>query len=225
MNTFETKNIVKRKKRKQKIIIASIAVFLAAVIIAVFALSLGSKGFTPDLNRAASRGLSFDKTSIVSKTYTLVGIGACKDKDLVVQAEKDGMPVAAVGEMAFRGNETIRSIILPEGVSVIGSSAFAYCNSLEAVVFKGKVTHIGNSSFRYCASLREITLPASVITIADSAFSHCTSLTKIHFGGTMEEWKKIRFGAHWNVNMPEYTVYCTDGEIFVDAYSKYREVA
>jgi hypothetical protein len=140
----------------------------------------------------------------------------------MVQAEKDGMPVTSVGEMAFRGNENITSIVLPESLRVIGSSSFAYCKNLEAVVFKGNLTSIGNSAFRYCTELEEITLPASVSVIAESAFSHCTNLTKIYYGGTMAEWDEINFGAYWNVYMPEYTVYCADGEIFVDLYSKYR---
>lgn len=224
MNVQETKNIIRRKKKTKKTLIAAVAVILAVAVIAVIIISSGSGKSVIDLNKAPSRGLSFDKTSITSKTYTLSGIGACKDANIVVQAEKDGMPVAAVGEMAFRGNENIRSIVLPESLGVIGSSAFAYCKNLEAVVFKGKVTSIGNSAFRYCTELEEITLPASVSIISESAFSHCTSLTKIHYGGTMAEWDKIYFGAYWNVYMPEYTVYCTDGEIFVDLYSKYREV-
>jgi len=224
MNGQETKNIVRRKKRKSSspIIIATIALLLAAVIIAIMIISASTTGANVDLNKAPSRGLSFDKTSIVEKTYTLVGIGACTDKDVVVQSVKDDMPVTNVGDMAFRGNKKITSIVLPETLKTVGSSSFAYCENLQAVVFMGKVTKIGNSAFRYCTKLTEITLPASVNIIDESAFSHCTSLTKIYFGGTMAEWDKIRFGAYWNVYMPEYTVYCTDGEIFVDLYSKYR---
>ena len=223
MNGYETKNsITRRRKSLKKAVIAVVAAILALAILAVFLLSRETGVI--DANGTPSRGLSFDKTSIVAKTYTLVGIGACKDKDIVVPSVKDNMPVAVVGEMAFRGNESIRSIVLPESLTTVGSSAFAYCKGLKAVVFKGDVTHIGNSAFRYCTELTEITIPASVNTIAESAFSNCTKLSKIDFGGTMAEWEEIRFGRYWNVFMPEYTVYCTDGEIFVDLYSKYREV-
>jgi hypothetical protein len=223
VNGLETKNIRRiKKKRSSAPIIAAVAVIMAIMLTAVFFITAGSGKKTIDVNREPSRGLSFDKTSITEKTYTLVGIGACRDKDVVVQGEKDGMPVVAVGELAFRNNSQIESIVLPESLQTIGSSAFAYCENLEAVIFKGNLTQINNSAFRYCKSLEEITLPASVNVIAESAFSHCTNLTKIHFGGTMEEWKKIRFGAHWNVYMPEYTVYCSYGEIFVDLYSMYR---
>jgi hypothetical protein len=224
MNGLETKNIIRRRKNPGKSVI--IAVIAAALALAIFLITLISpiKSDEIDINGTPSRGLSFDKTSITSKTYTLVGIGACTDKVLIVQAEKDGMPVTAIGEMAFRGNEKITAVVLPEQLTVVGSSAFAYCEKLETVIFKGNVTQISNSAFRYCESLEEITIPASVSIIAESAFSHCTNLTKIYYGGTMEEWDKIYFGSYWNVYMPEYTVYCTDGEIFVDLYSKYREV-
>ncbi len=222
MNVQETKNIVRRKKKNNTpAIIAAIAIILAAVILAVLLLLPKEDGGI-DINKAPSRGLSFDKTSIVEETYTLVGIGACKDKDIVVQPSKNDMPVTSVGSMAFQGNQNITSIVFPETLTSIGSSAFAYCNNLKYIVFKGNITHIGNSAFRYCEALEEITLPSSVNAIAESAFSHCTNLTKIYYGGTMAEWDKINFGAYWNVYMPEYTVYCTDGEIFVDLYSKYR---
>ena len=222
MNVQETKNIPHRRRKSKKAgIIAAVAIVLAVAIIAVILLSQGN-GSTIDPNGTPSRGLSFDKTSITSKTYTLVGIGACKDTAIIVPAEKDGMPVTSIGEMAFRNNTKITGIVLPATLETVGSSAFAYCENLETVVFNGKIKQINNSAFRYCKSLEEITLPASVNVIAESAFSHCTSLTKIHYGGTMAEWDEILFGAYWNVYMPEYTVYCTDGEIFVDLYSKYR---
>lgn len=201
----------------------SIRKALAAAVLALCLLLCSCSGKVEvDTSREPSRGLSFDKTSITSRTYTLVGIGLCKDRDIVVQGTKDGMPVTSVGEMAFRGNNSIRSIVLPASITNIGSSAFAYCKGLRAIVFLGGIAHIQNSAFRYCTGLTEITLPRSVISIGESAFSHCTALTKIYFGGTMEDWDDIEFGEHWNVYMPEYTVYCTDGEIFVDLYSKYR---
>ena len=221
MNGYETKNsITRRRKSRKKAVIAVVAAILTLAILAVFLLSRETGVI--DANGTPSRGLSFDKTSITSKTYTLVGIGACKDTDIIVPAEKDGMPVENIGEMAFRNNTQITGIVLPETLKTVGSSAFAYCENLRTVIFKGNITQINNSAFRYCESLEEITLPASVSVIAESAFSHCTNLTKIYYGGTMAEWDEINFGAYWNVYMPEYTVYCADGEIFVDLYSKYR---
>ena len=224
MNGLETKNIIRRKKKLGKTAIIAVTAAALALAILLIALISPAQSGGIDINGTPSRGLSFDKTSITSKTYTLVGIGTCKDSTIIVQAEKDGMPVTSVGEMAFRGNENISAVVLPENLSVVGSSAFAYCKNLKTVIFKGNLTQINNSAFRYCERLEEITLPSSVNVIAESAFSHCTNLTKIYYGGTMEQWDKIIFGSYWNVYMPEYTVYCTDGEIFVDLYSKYRDV-
>ena len=87
MNGYETKNsITRRRKSRKKAVIAVVAAILTLAILAVFLLSRETGVI--DANGTPSRGLSFDKTSITSKTYTLVGIGACKDTDIIVPAEK-----------------------------------------------------------------------------------------------------------------------------------------
>lgn len=181
-------------------------------------LLLSACGSEIDLSREPSYGLSYDKTSVVSDTYILVGIGACKDANIMAHPEKNGMPVVAVGSNAFFKSQKIKSIVLPESITTVGSSAFAYCENLKAVIFGGKLSHIGDSAFRYCTSLEEITLPKSISVIGRSAFSHCKNLKKIHFGGTKAEWYKINFGKNWDVGMPKYTVFCSDGELLPISY-------
>ena len=70
---------------------------------------------------------------------------------LVVSAEKK-----SVGADAFRGDKTLGSVVLEEGITSVGSGAFAD------------------------SSLREITLPSSLTYIAENAFhASLTSLDQV----------------------------------------------
>jgi hypothetical protein len=61
--------------------------------------------------------------------YIVTGIGKCKDYDVLLPAEHKGLPVAAVGERAFKGTEITR-ITLTENVLFIAENAFENCASL-----------------------------------------------------------------------------------------------
>ena len=84
--------------------------------------------------------------------------------------------VTAIGESAFRGCDTLTSVIIPEGVTTIGDYAFYGCTALESVDFPEGVTYIGSYAFRYCDSLAELTLPIGLKTICDYAFANCVGL-------------------------------------------------
>lgn len=72
--------------------------------------------------RLPSRGLEYELNEDMS-SYTLTGLGACKDSDVVVPRRYNGQPVVAVGDNAFEGAQ-IDSINLYEDVIQIGSYAF-----------------------------------------------------------------------------------------------------
>ena len=62
-------------------------------------------------------------------------------------------PVVAVGENAFKGNTSVRTVTVPASVTSIGASAFAGCTSLSTVTLTNSVTSIGAAAFENCASL------------------------------------------------------------------------
>ena len=64
-------------------------------------------------------------------------------------------PVTRIGGHAFSGQDTLISVVIPEGVF-----------------------RIGNNIFDSCSNLTSVTLPQSLTTIADRAFYKCTSLPK-----------------------------------------------
>ncbi len=120
-------------------------------------------------------------------TLTLSGNGEMSDyiqkspfaemesiKNVIIE---DG--ITSVGNGAFWGCNTIKTISIPDSVTEIGSNAFEDCTSLESVNIPYGVTIINGMTFANCTSLKEITIPDSVETIWYGAFYKCTSLTEV----------------------------------------------
>ena len=80
---------------------------------------------------------------------------------------------------AFQGNTSIKSLIIPYGVTSIESSAFHGCTGLTSVTIPNSVKSIGEDAFGGCSSLTNVTIPDSVMSIGDYAFERCSSLTSV----------------------------------------------
>lgn len=89
---------------------------------------------------------------------------------------RDG--VAAIGDGAFAGCETIETVKLPDSVTTIGSRAFAECRNLNSVNLPSGLTTIGNNAFEAC-NLKSVAIPAGVTTIGEKAFAGCTGLATV----------------------------------------------
>ncbi|MDO4301972.1 MAG: leucine-rich repeat protein [Clostridia bacterium] len=81
-------------------------------------------------------------------TVTIMGTGAMEDYS-------SPFKVPWIGDLY---NETIKKVIIEEGVTHIGSNAFGACYELEYVSIPGTVISIGNQAFYGCTSLNKITV-------------------------------------------------------------------
>lgn len=96
--------------------------------------------------------------------------------------------VSSIGESAFEGS-AIKTIALPNGVTVIPKNAFYDCRVLETVTVSTRLAEIGETAFGACNKLTTVNTPGvfdpvadfkntSLSVIGSGAFSGCTSLIK-----------------------------------------------
>ena len=98
-----------------------------------------------------------------------------------------------IDEEAFKDNDSIVSVTIPQAVSTIGNGAFAGCTSLASVTFKEGVETIGNNAFENCTSLTSIFFPESLETIGEKAFSGCGGLTNLCLSENIETYGEGAF--------------------------------
>ena len=98
---------------------------------------------------------------------------------IVIADTYNGVPVIKIYREAFKSNTTIKSIVIPDSVTIIGQRAFYECSRLTSVTISDSVKRIGERAFYYCYDLESVTIGNGVTAIDSSAFYFCTSLTSI----------------------------------------------
>ena len=83
-------------------------------------------------------------------------------------------PWRSKAEMA----NSIKSIIVQDGVTHIGSQAFQYCANVKSVSMAGSVESVGKAAFYGCSNLESVDFPSKMRDdeLAISLFDRCTAL-------------------------------------------------
>ena len=144
-----------------------------------------------------SEGLAYE---LSNGTYSVCGIGTCKDSVIVIPAEYNGLPVTNIEYEAFKACSQMNSVIIPDSVVSIEMNAFYDCSNLSYIVIPDSVISIGVSAFFGCDKLLQmedgvyyvnqwavncqrdcvsVILRSDTIGIADNAFSNCYSMTSV----------------------------------------------
>ena len=97
----------------------------------------------------------------------------------------------------FQRFRQLKFIELPSSLNSLLGSSFLGCNNLEVVMIPldSSVTEIPSRCFECCVSLKEITVPETVTEIRTNAFFNCVNLKKVVFGGSQEQWEKIKISS------------------------------
>ena len=86
------------------------------------------------------------------------------DAEVVIPEKIDGLVVDSIGAEAFRGNEHITSVTMPDTIEAIAELAFYRCSNLANVELSAELTTIASEAFGYCDSLKEIVIPRTLVS-------------------------------------------------------------
>ena len=111
----------------------------------------------------------------------------------------------ALNYSPWYGNNSIKEVIIGDGITSIGDCTFTRCENLTSVTIPDSVTRIGEYAFGVCG-LTEVNIPESVKIIDEMAFSNCVNLKKINIP---EKITKLNDNVFWyckeltEINLPE----------------------
>ena len=94
--------------------------------------------------------------------------------------------------MSYR--DSIKSLVVEEGVTTVGQSAFSGCDQLTSATLPTSLTEIGQSAFLGCFNLEKICLPDTLNAIGDNAFGSAWD-TAFFFTGSEEQWNAVTIGS------------------------------
>lgn len=120
----------------------------------------------------------------------LIVLGYSGDNlNVVVPKTFKGKTVIGIGENAFASRSDIKSIYIPETITLISIRAFYRNTSLETINFaeNSNLLFIGNEAFKDAKALLSIVIPNSVLNIGKEAFYNASALNEVVF----EEGSKL----------------------------------
>lgn len=104
----------------------------------------------------------------VDGLHVVGALGSQTDRE--IPSSRLFLPVSAIGEEAFAGEQALESVTIPGSVKRIGHMAFDGCEALGVVRMEEGVEEIGRYAFSGCTSLEEIAAPESLTEIGERAF-------------------------------------------------------
>ncbi len=178
---------------------------LTSVVIGDGVTYIGSYAFDgcSSLENIYYRGMAAEWENIESGLYNdslsdaniifdcdIIAIGTCGENLTWALDDEGILTISGTGNMVtgnkdndyaspWEDNDSIKSVIIEDGVTNISIAAFAGCKSLMTVTIPDSVTRIGEYAFAGCSSLTSITIPDSVTYICYRSFMDCSNLTSI----------------------------------------------
>lgn len=92
--------------------------------------------------------------------------------------------ITTIGDFAFFSCYNLEKVSIPESVTSIGGLAFGMCDKLKTINIPDSVTTITGGAFM-CSGLTEVILPKNLTTISVGSFRHCSHLKEVTLPDTV----------------------------------------
>lgn len=90
-----------------------------------------------------------------------------------------------IADNAFKGNKTIKSVVISNGITTIGNYAFYGCTNLETVYMPNTILKVGRYAFAKCTKLKKVRMSGNCYELGKGVFSDDKALTKITLGSKL----------------------------------------
>ena len=96
---------------------------------------------------------------------------------LMIPSTVDGIAVVSICENAFRSDDAITSVYIPDSVKSLDNRCFLYAQKLTSVCFLGGNVEIGEETFGNCDRLKRIVIKDGSVSIGKRAFKNSGKVT------------------------------------------------
>ena len=130
-------------------------------------------------------GLFYEiKKSETERFAFITGCNSLSEK-IIIPSHIDDIPVKNIDWGAFKDVDSVKEIVIEEGIEIIGYAAFQKCTSLQSVHLPKSLKIIHNHAFEGCVELKNVVVQNGLETIGDSAFRNC-SMTEFNFPESLQ---------------------------------------
>ncbi len=110
-------------------------------------------------------------------TYYVAGLEDTTLTEITIAEVYNNKPVTKIATNAFKNEDAIVSVTIPQSITDIELDAFYGCDVLETVVFNSTLAQIGTTAFSNCKKLTSLSFAKnSVSSIGTQAFEFCTAI-------------------------------------------------
>ena len=182
-----------KRKRTLLIMLAAAAVLTAGLVYALTRPDSGG-GSGPDHTETASAAVTETGGQETPDAGSVIASGTCGE-NLTWELAGQVLRIRGTGEMdsyPYNGapwydqRETIRKVVVEEGVTAIGNYAFFECGTLTEAELPQSLRRIREMAFGYCYILPKLTVPEGVEAIDGNIVYRCNQLTEISLPGTLK---------------------------------------
>ena len=167
------------------------------------------------------------------------------ESTFIIPDEIESLPLLAIADEAFRGDDDIEEVVFEGNVRSIGYQSFYSCENLTTVTFCDSLETISEEAFSYCFNLKDLILPENlyfigksafietgiirvdisenVSDIGDCAFSGCESLVSIEVADGNNDYSSVD-GALYNKNQTRFLC-CPAGKRSIELADSVVQIA
>ena len=141
-----------------------------------------------------SKGLSYKEITDDSGNIVAYSVakGNCSDRNVILPAFYNKLPVTTVQRAAFKDDDKLNSVTITSNITTIYAGAFSNCTSLKEVTIGSNVITLASQVFANCSSLETVYWYAeNCYDYFTNSFSGCGKITSVIIGDNVKYFPRV----------------------------------